>query len=157
MKRIATLACLLVAGAAMAQSTTKSGAPSDVPPDHWAFKAVDNLYRAGILQGYPGSKFNGTRPAARYELGRGIDGMVQSIRADIAAIEGKIQNAPKAQDLSDIRAQIESLRAEIAEMRRQREEVNTLTERFGGLRRDLQRLRGDVDGMRRDLGSIKGR
>lgn len=27
--------------------------PSDVPRDHWAFPAVDRMFREGLLKGYP--------------------------------------------------------------------------------------------------------
>ncbi|RYG35721.1 hypothetical protein EON81_11885 [bacterium] len=29
-------------------------APPDVPRNHWAFHAVDDLFKAGLLKGYPG-------------------------------------------------------------------------------------------------------
>ncbi len=31
-------------------------APADVPKDHWAFPAVDALFREGLLKGYPAGK-----------------------------------------------------------------------------------------------------
>lgn len=31
-------------------------APSDVPKEHWAFPAVDVLFREGLLKGYPASQ-----------------------------------------------------------------------------------------------------
>ncbi len=31
-------------------------APADVPKDHWAFPAVDTLFREGLLKGYPAGK-----------------------------------------------------------------------------------------------------
>lgn len=31
-------------------------APPDVPKDHWAFPAVDTLFREGLLKGYPWEK-----------------------------------------------------------------------------------------------------
>jgi hypothetical protein len=31
----------------------------DVPPDHWAYKAVDDLRKKGILRGYPDGRFRG--------------------------------------------------------------------------------------------------
>lgn len=41
---------------------------SDVPPDHWARKAIQELVDAGILSGFPDGTFQGNRPITRYEL-----------------------------------------------------------------------------------------
>lgn len=46
---------LLFAAAAVLASVVAQdrGAPSDVPRDHWAFPAVDRMFREGLLKGYP--------------------------------------------------------------------------------------------------------
>ncbi len=36
-----------------AQTGSVLGAPKDVPRSHWAYEAVDELFKAGILHGYP--------------------------------------------------------------------------------------------------------
>lgn len=40
----------------------------DLPEDHWAYGAVQELTRLGILTGYPDGRFDGTRATTRYEL-----------------------------------------------------------------------------------------
>lgn len=82
MKYILTLSALLVLGAGLSASAAPKhpahtkrivkptpaatirpepatqGTPGgfrDVPPDHWAAKAVETLRRAGIVKGYPSS------------------------------------------------------------------------------------------------------
>ena len=40
----------------------------DVPPDHWAYDAVQELVDAGIIQGYPDGTFGGKRAMTRYEF-----------------------------------------------------------------------------------------
>lgn len=40
----------------------------DVPPDHWAYKAVKHLADIGLLEGYRGKEFLGNRVVTRYEL-----------------------------------------------------------------------------------------
>jgi hypothetical protein len=50
----------------LAQTTAQPFA--DVPPDHWAAKAVAELAAAGIFEGYPMANFNGSRPMTRYEV-----------------------------------------------------------------------------------------
>ena len=40
---------------------------SDVPAGHWAYQAVSDLQKAGIVEGYNG-KFNGSQNMTRYEM-----------------------------------------------------------------------------------------
>lgn len=49
-------------------SPDMAGAYEDVPPDHWAYRAVKHLTEIGLLTGYDGNRFNGDRPVTRYEL-----------------------------------------------------------------------------------------
>jgi hypothetical protein len=41
---------------------------SDVPPDHWAAEAVEELSSAGVVRGYPDGRFYGDRSMTRYEV-----------------------------------------------------------------------------------------
>jgi len=63
--RLAALALLLLAApAARADDAPRRETPfPDVPRDHWAFSAVEELREKGILRGYPGGTF--ARPPAR--------------------------------------------------------------------------------------------
>ncbi|MCX7970576.1 MAG: S-layer homology domain-containing protein [Negativicutes bacterium] len=54
---------LLSGGTALA-----AGPFSDVPPDSWAYKAVAQLARDGMVDGYPDGTFAGNRPITRYEM-----------------------------------------------------------------------------------------
>jgi hypothetical protein len=42
--------------------------PSDVPPSHWAYKAVKSLIDKGYLQLYQDQTFQGDKPVDRYTL-----------------------------------------------------------------------------------------
>jgi len=44
------------------------GAFSDVPSDHWAYDAVQELARDGVIIGYPDGTFKGQRQLTRYEF-----------------------------------------------------------------------------------------
>jgi hypothetical protein len=41
---------------------------ADVPPDHWAAKAVAEMAAAGIMEGRPNGQFDGRAPMSRYEV-----------------------------------------------------------------------------------------
>src|SRR5947208_13699791 len=54
----------LLGGAARAQDP-----PPDVKPDHWAYAAVEDLAKKGLIKGYPpDGKFFGSRTLTRYEM-----------------------------------------------------------------------------------------
>lgn len=42
--------------------------PLDVPRDHWAASAVEDVVKRGWLQGYPGGAFKGEVALDRYQL-----------------------------------------------------------------------------------------
>lgn len=44
----------------------------DVPPDHWAYDAVQELVDQGIIQGYPDGTFGGKRAMTRYEFAEAL-------------------------------------------------------------------------------------
>ena len=104
MKKLIGLVLVLIvaATAASAQITFR-----DVPADHWAAKAVYDLVRLGITQGYPDGTFRGTKNITRYETA-----MFLSKLASVAGAAGMEKLA------SELRAEIRALRAEIAALKR---------------------------------------
>ena len=71
------LAVLALTGTVLAQvrpdlpTGAAEGPPlryEDVAPDHWASDAINRLSALGVLTGYPGGTFGGSRAATRYEL-----------------------------------------------------------------------------------------
>ncbi len=42
--------------------------PVDLPSDHWAYEAIRAMYESGVLEGYPGNEFKGSRTLTRYEF-----------------------------------------------------------------------------------------
>jgi len=58
---------LVTAAPVMAQ-----GAFADVPSDHWAYDAVQELAQAGIVIGYPDGTYKGQRQMTRYEFAMAI-------------------------------------------------------------------------------------
>ena len=41
---------------------------SDVPSDHWAYDAINNLITSGIIEGYSDGQFKGGNSMNRYEM-----------------------------------------------------------------------------------------
>ena len=55
-------------------------APKDVPITHWAYDAVRELYRLGVLEGYPDGTFKGRQPMTRYEFALAVKRLLDAIR-----------------------------------------------------------------------------
>jgi len=62
---IIALAMMFVLGIA---GTAFAGPFSDVPAKHWAYDAVNQLAKAGIVHGYGDGTFRGDNPLSRYEM-----------------------------------------------------------------------------------------
>jgi hypothetical protein len=67
---ISLLTLLFVVGIFSAAFAASSPAItfSDLPSNHWAYKAVSDLAKAGIIDGYADGKFRGERIMTRYEM-----------------------------------------------------------------------------------------
>jgi hypothetical protein len=69
-----------------AANVAASGGPlSDVPANSWAYDAVAQLVKDGIIKGYPDGTFKGNRPMTRYEAAVLAYRAVDMIEAQITA------------------------------------------------------------------------
>src|SRR2546421_5737129 len=85
MDPITILAAFVIGGAAPAQQAQPT-APDrfvDVPVDHWAYQAVENLRKRGILVGYPDGQLRGKRTVTRYEAANGLSKFVSQVERSI--------------------------------------------------------------------------
>ena len=64
-KLIGMITSALVIGAA---STALANPFSDVPADHWAYDAIDQLAADGVIEGYGNGTFDGDKQITRYEM-----------------------------------------------------------------------------------------
>jgi hypothetical protein len=76
--------CLTLASAAQSQQVADMF--KDVPSDHWAYQAVENLRQKGIVIGYPDGYFRGKRTLTRYEFAVALDRALKNLEGQIAAI-----------------------------------------------------------------------
>src|SRR5918911_1726163 len=107
MRRIALLAglasALLLGRAAYAQ-----GPFADVPTDHWAYDAVNQLQQQGIFTGYPDGTFGGKRAMTRYEFAVALQRAINFLMGQphggpdltdrVNALEGRVNNLQGAVD-----------------------------------------------------------
>src|SRR3954465_7194051 len=87
MKKLAVLASV-VAAIAVARPALAQGPFADARTDHWAYDAVNELAKQGIVNGYPDSTFGGKRALTRYEFAMTIQRMLQEVQRRIDAVKG---------------------------------------------------------------------
>lgn len=82
------------APAAAPADVAQAGPLSDVPLNSWAYDAVNQLAKDGIIKGYPDGTFKGQRPMTRYEAAvlayRAVDFLEAQITAG-KAVDAKMQ------------------------------------------------------------------
>ena len=82
-KLLGTAGVLLLAGGltvGLAGSASAQAAPFlDTPTNHWAYEAVQDLAKKGIVIGYPDGTYGGKRPMTRYEFAVALDRALRTI------------------------------------------------------------------------------
>jgi len=111
---------------------------SDVPTDHWAYEAIDYLYQAGLVEGYPDNTFRGERAFTRYEMAMVIARVFTKIQ-DWQAMTGNNSLPTQGEvDLSEVYARLDRLADEF------RNELADLGARITSVEDEQVRLRSEV-------------
>lgn len=144
---------------ALAAPLFAQGPFADVPTDHWAYSAVNDLQEDGLVIGYPDGTFGGKRTMTRYEFAVAIARMIPLIQQGVAdTIRGEQgipgpkgdkgdmgPAGPKGESGSSVSdAQIKSLQSLMTEFR---DELATLGVDVESLRRDLNALTARVEAL----------
>lgn len=113
------LLCGLLANGSVATHAQAASFP-DVPANHWAYQAVQDLADKGYVKGYPDGKFLGKRALTRYEFATTIDRMAQTV-SDLSAQfkAGQPVTSPTGtpvtqDDLNKINALVDSFKTQLA-------------------------------------------
>ena len=136
-------AALLSCGALTARA---QDAPADIKPDHWAYAAVEDLAKKGLIKGYPpDGKFLGGRTLTRYEaatiLKRVLDRMDEIVK------QSQPGNGVTKED-------IENLRSSAAEIRRLVDDLKTQLTVIGA---DMIKASSDLAALRKEIGDVGAR
>ena len=154
------VAVTMIAVPAMAQDNFP-----DVPENHWAYEAIENLKREGILVGYPDGTFKGPRAATRYEMAVALnaayqrlknitDGLAEQI-AEIRANMGNGGDKGLADRLAAVEAQLRgmsSLADDVAAMKRMAGEFQ---KELASLGVDVEAMKKDIDAMKKGMGGTE--
>jgi hypothetical protein len=143
---IAALVLMAVCAPVMAQTFT------DVPVDHWAYQAVQDLADKGYVIGYPDGTFSGKRALTRYEFAMALSRVVAKITQTVET--GGISPA----DLDALGNRISALENKTTpgapSLPVDLDKINRLVNEF---RDELATLGVDVDALKRDIADLRTR
>ncbi len=128
----------------------------DVPADHWAYQAVQELLNAGIVQGYPDGTYGGKRAMTRYEFAEAVAKAIPVIEQRVKAAippATPAQPAP-AVDLSNYvtKDQLAALQKLVDEFR---DELAALGVDVEALRRDVAALNERVTALEAEVARVR--
>jgi len=107
----------------------RAQAPQDVPRNHWAYAAVQDLAARGLIRGYPSnSDFFGTRSVTRYEMAAIVDRILQRLETVPA---GEV----KRSEMEEVRRLVDEYRVELA----------VIGGRLDAMQKDVSQLRERAD------------
>lgn len=136
----------------------------DVPPDHWAYDAVQELVDAGIIQGYPDGTFGGKRAMTRYEFAEAMAKAIPVI-AEMVGDGGTGMQGPKGdpgpqgppgpkgdsggtvnqEQITAVQRMMDEFQDELASLGVQvesvRRDLNALSERVAAVEAEQERVR----------------
>ncbi len=152
----AAAAMLTVSAATIAQSYP------DVPTGHWAYDAVEQLTRDGVLKGYPDGKFRGKQTLTRYEFAIALRDAIEGLQDKIASIKpGGTTVAPvaAAPQLSDAQvAKVNNLPDNtVAELKKLQDDAATIQKLAREFQDELAALGVDVEAVKKDQAALAAR
>ncbi|MDO8684246.1 MAG: S-layer homology domain-containing protein [Armatimonadota bacterium] len=146
---IGLIVVMLLASPVLAQ-----GPFTDVPTDHWAYDAVDQLVKDGIIVGYPDGTFGGQRAMTRFEFAQAVARAIPVIVSMVPGGPGGVSVTPE--QLKALETRVETLeKAPKSDLTKaDLDAIRKLSEEF---RDELAALGVDVDALKRDVADLNRR
>jgi hypothetical protein len=142
------LRSMTICALGLAAASVIAQGPADLPAGHWAAQSVNDLYRLGILKGYPDQLYRGSRPATRYELAQALAGLYSSNMADIDSLKAQIAALkPQSSDvegIAAIRRRLDALDGDVRVVQGYRPQIDELQTTFEGLLKQVRAMDREV-------------
>lgn len=159
MKRLLTLSLAAVLAAGLAGTGMAQSQFPDVPDNHWAYQALQNL-KDKVLFGYPDGLYRGSRPMTRYEFAVAVNQLWQVLAGRVSGVEDQVKSLEemiKGQDgagTAAMRDQVASLGTKVNALESGMGDLKKLTTEF---EKELAALGVDVDKLKADVASLDKR
>lgn len=163
MNRTLAVALLTMIGSAFALPALAQDNFPDVPENHWAYEAIENLKREGILVGYPDGTFKGPRDATRYEMAVAINAAYQRLKmmydglADqITEVKGMVGTGGGG-DNKGLMDRLTALENQVRGMGRLSDDVAAMKRMADEFQKELNAQGVDIEEMKKTLADIQKR
>jgi hypothetical protein len=144
--RVAKLRAVLSCALTVFCVPTLAQAPQDVPRDHWAYSAVEDLASKGLIKGYPpDGKFFGKRTVTRYEMATIVQRVLARID-ELLAQKADKSAIPPTQPAGVTEAQLNEVRRLVNEYRTELTVIGT----------DLQKVKDQIGDLKTQVDAVKG-
>jgi len=130
---------------------------TDVPADHWAYDAANQLQKDGILIGYPDGSFQGKRTITRYEFATAIARMADWVNGEIDSKIKPPGPEGKWATQADIDAAIAKIPQPDLSKYATKDDVAALRKLIDEFRDEIAALGVDVDALKRDVAALGAR
>lgn len=165
MKSTLKYALIAVLGAAIVVPALAQDQFPDVPENHWAYEALENLKKEGCLVGYPDGLYRGGRPASRYEMAvalyacyKHMKTMVDGMNDQIKALTEKIDGwGDVPGDIKALRDQLAALQSTVDGMKAWGDDIAALKKMAETFEKELAALGVDVEALKKDLSDLEKR
>ena len=121
-------------------ATSKSRLYSDVPTNHWAYKAVEDLTQKGLIVGMPNGTFKGNKPLTRYSFAVVVSRMLE--RYSELTENGNFVSQKDLKTLEDLVSEFVT-------------EIESISEDIKNIKSDVSELKTDVKQNKEDISELK--
>ncbi|MBT1248776.1 MULTISPECIES: S-layer homology domain-containing protein [unclassified Thermosipho (in: thermotogales)] len=142
----------------LALSVFYFGAFKDVPVNHWAYDAVNELSKLGIVSGMPDGTFQGNQGMTRYQVAVALYRMMNYIQSQIDKAVSNTSNVSKLREqiltLSDI---VSTAMNKIEDLSSLKDSVQIVSSDVSELKTSLVNTKNDVKSLSIDISSLKNK
>lgn len=150
MKRLLILVGFFILACTGLAAAASGPAPTDIPPDHWAYKAVKELLARGYFSLYDDGTFKGDRPVDRLAL-------VNIVTKLLDEVQKKETPPVSLRDLQDLKKLSEEFKDEIIDYKEKSAALETRISKLEEEQKILQQdLTRNVDETQTALANIQG-
>ncbi len=121
-------------------ASNKSRLYSDVPTNHWAYKAVEDLTQKGLVVGLPNGTFKGNKPLTRYSFAVVVSRMLE--RYSELTENGNFVSQKDLKTLEDLVSEFVT-------------EIESISEDIKNIKSDVADLKTDVKQNKEDISDLK--
>lgn len=165
MNRTIKVALLAVLGTALFVPAIAQDNFPDVPENHWAYEALENLKREGILVGYPDGTYKGPRDLTRYELAVALNAAYQRMKMMHDGLADQIAEIKRSlsgmggggTDVKPIMDRLTAVENQLKGMSRLQSDVDAMKRMADEFQKELASMGVDVEAMKKDIADLQAK